>query len=111
MEVIVEKSTKKLWADKVSPEQIIRWKAEYGGVFGYTTTDDKWCLLGQPSLMILDACRTLAGGSGIKFDMALVDNCWLAGDEELKTEDKYRMGLFDWLGGIIKKVDGELEEL
>ena len=41
----------------------------------------------------------------------LLENCWLDGDKELLKDDKYRMGLFDWLGVIIKKVEGRLEEL
>lgn len=92
-------------------EQIEAYKKQYGTVFKYTAKDGKSCLLRSPDLTILDACRTISGGSSVKFDAALVDNCWIDGDPELKTVDKYRMGLFDWLGGIIKKVDGELEEL
>jgi hypothetical protein len=92
-------------------EQIKKYKEEYGSIFKYTAKDGKSCLLRSPSLEIIDACRTISGSSSIKFDIALVDNCWIDGDVELKTVDKYRMGLFDWLGGIINKIDGELEEL
>lgn len=91
--------------------KIAEYKKEYGSVFRYTAKDGKSCLLRSPDLTILDACRTISGGSSVKFDIALLDNCWIDGDEELKTVDKYKMGLFDWLGGIIQKVDGELEEL
>jgi hypothetical protein len=91
--------------------QIQEYKKQYGGVFKYTAKDSKSCILRSPDLKILDACRTISGGSSIKFDEALLNNCWLAGDEELKTVDKYKIGLFDWLGGIIQKIEGELEEL
>ncbi|MBI9055521.1 MAG: hypothetical protein JEY96_16985 [Bacteroidales bacterium] len=91
--------------------QIKKYKDDFGGVYKYTTKDGKSCLLRSPDLNILDACRTISGGSSIKFDKALLDNCWLEGDEELRTIDKYQIGLFDWLGGIIQKVDGALEEL
>lgn len=94
-----------------SKEKIKKYKDQFGGVYKYTAKDGKACLLRSPDLNILDACRTISGGSSIKFDKALLDNCWLEGDEELKTVDKYQIGLFDWLGGIIQKVDGELEEL
>lgn len=92
-------------------EQIKKYKGEHGTLYRYTADDGKSCLLRSPDLNILDACRTVSGGSSIKFDKALVENCWVDGDEELKTVDKYQMGLFDWLGGIIQKVDGQLEEL
>ncbi len=94
-----------------TPEQIAAYKAQYGNVFRYTSKDGKCCLLKSPDLQVIDACRVISGGSSIKFDIALVDNCWIAGDEELKTKDAYRIGLFEWLGSIIKRVDGELEEL
>jgi len=96
---------------KFTKEQIQAYKAKYGNLYKYTASDGKSCLLRSPNLEILDACRTISGGSSIKFDKALVDNCWVDGDKELRTLDKYQMGLFDWLGGIIDKVDGELEQL
>lgn len=96
---------------KFTKAQIEEFKKKYGSVFQYTTKDGKSCLLRSPDLNILDACRTISGGSSIKFDEALLSNCWIAGDEELKTVDKYKIGLFDWLGGIIQKIEGELEEL
>ena len=95
----------------VSKEQVAIWKKQYDGVFKYTASDGKSCYLRNPDLDVLDACRTISAGSSIKFDKAMVDNCWLAGDEELRTVDKYKMGLYEWLGGIIKKVSGKLEEL
>lgn len=92
-------------------QRIAQLKQLNGAVYLYMAEDGKYCLLKAPDLMILDACKTISGGSSIKFDCALVDNCWIEGDSELKTVDKYRIGLHDWLGGLIKKVDGMLEEL
>lgn len=96
---------------RFTPEIIAQFKKEHGSIFKYTSTDGKECILKSPTLQIIDACRTVSGGSSIKFDDALVQNCWVDGDLELKTVDKYKMGLFDWLGGIIQKVSGQLEEL
>ena len=92
-------------------EQIAAYKQRHGSVFRYTATDGKSCLLKAPTLQVIDACRALSGGSAVRFDAALVENCWIAGDEEFKKDDAYRLGLFEWLGNIIKKVDGCLEEL
>ena len=92
-------------------QQIDAYKAKYGDVFQYTTTDKKSALFRTPDLMTLDACRTVSGGSSIKFDKALVENCWIDGDVELKTEDKYLMGLFDWTAALIVRIDGQLEKL
>ena len=97
--------------ERFGKDQIALWKKQYSKIFGYASEDGKMCVLHSPDLMTLDACKTIAGNSGIKFDIALTDNCWLAGDEELRNDDKYRIGLFDWLGVIIVKVEGELGEL
>lgn len=101
----------KKFKSKWTKEQIEQYKKQYGSIFKYTSDDGKQCLLKSPDLVTLDACRTISEGSSIKFDKALVDNCWIDGDQEMKTEDKYLMGLFDWLGAIITKVDGQLDEL
>lgn len=80
-------------------------------MYQYKTKCGKSCLLKSPDLEVIDACRTISGGSSIKFDKALVENCWINGDNDLRTVPKYQLGLFDWLGAIIEKVDGELEKL
>lgn len=100
-----------LFEEKYGSDQLTLWKKQYGNIFGYVSHDGLSCVLRSPDLNIIDACRAIAGNSAVKFDTALVDNCWLAGDEELRSQDKYRMGLFDWLGVIITKVEGELGEL
>lgn len=92
-------------------EQITEFKNKYGDVHHYKAKDGKACLLKSPDLETIDACRTISGGSSIKFDKALVENCWVAGDAEFKTVTRYQLGLFDWLGAIIDKVDGEMEKL
>ncbi|MDR2009219.1 MAG: hypothetical protein LBQ22_01905 [Bacteroidales bacterium] len=104
------KTNKEFFIEKYGEAQISAWKQQYGNIFCYKTTDGKSCVLRPADLITLDACRVTAGRSSIKFDMALVENCWLGGDKELLSIDKYRMGLFDWLGGIIQKIEGELEE-
>lgn len=96
---------------KFTKEQIAAFKKQHGNVHHYKTKDGKSCLLKSPDLEVIDACRTISGGSSIKFDKALVENCWIAGDEDFKSVTKYQLGLFDWLGSIIDKVDGEMEKL
>ena len=106
-----QKVSKKTLPPGITEEKIAAWKKEYGNIFLYKSVDGKYCILRNPTLQILDACRAASGGSSIKFDSFLVENTWVEGDPVFKTDDAYRMGLFDWLGGIIKKVEGELEEL
>lgn len=94
-------------------EQTEGWIKQYGKgyVWIYKTKDGKSCVLRTPDLTIIDACRTISGGRSTWFDIALVENCWLAGDEVFKKDTKYQLGLHDWLGKLIVKVDGQMEEL
>lgn len=96
---------------ELTEEQIAELKKQHGLVFRYTSEDGKSCLLKSPDLKTIDMCRVLSGGSAIQFDTAMVENCWIDGDPEFRTSDAHRMGLYEWLGGIIKRVDGQLEEL
>ena len=87
------------------------WKSQYGKVFGYVSTDGKTGVFRTPDMTILDLCSTIAKGSQVKYDQALIANCWLGGDEELKTETKYILGLKEWLADLIEVVNGEMVEL
>jgi hypothetical protein len=91
--------------------QLEKWRSTYGNLYGYTSSDGKAAILRAPDIKILDACSVGSHGSDIEFDRLLLLNCWLAGDEALKTEAKYILGVRDWLGNIIEKVYGEMVEL
>lgn len=91
--------------------QIESWKKQYGKIFGYKSEDGKMGVFRTPDLIILDLCATIAKGSNIKYTQALIENCWLGGDEELKTDTKYILGLKDWSAELIEVVSGELSEL
>lgn len=92
-------------------DKIKALKAKHGKLFLYETKDGKSCLLASPTLKIIDACRTIAGGSSIRFNNAIVENCWVDGDEEIRTSDRYLLGLFDELDMIFDIVQGSLREL
>ncbi len=94
-----------------SEAQIQQYKKDHGRIFRYRSDDGKEAILKSPSLQTIDACRAISNRSPLKFDQALAENCWVDGDKELLTVDKYRAGLYDWLASIIDKVSGQLEEL
>ncbi len=96
---------------KFTAEKIKLLKEKHGKVFLYETTDGKSCVLSTPTLKIIDACRSISGGSAIRFKNAIVENCWVDGDEEIKSTDKYLLGLFDQLDMIFDIVEGSLKEL
>lgn len=94
-----------------SQDQIAKWKKEFGSVFEYKTEDNKVGYFRSPNLVILDACKTMTGKSSIKFNTMLTENCWLGGDEAIKKEDQYLLGLFEFLAEIIIVKSGEFKRL
>jgi hypothetical protein len=98
----------------INTGQIDLWKQQYGDIYEYVVKDEGKELKGYlhtPSLLVLDACKMASGKSDLKFQEALVSNCWLGGDKELVEKDEYRAGLYKWLGMLIKIVDGELKKV
>jgi len=95
----------------LSQEEINQLKKQHGAIFQYNSTDGKMAIFKSPDFQILDACKSVCGKNGMKFNKMLVENCWIQGDEELKTNEEYLLGIFDWISGIIKKKEGILTEL
>lgn len=86
-------------------------KQKYGNIFRYTTSDGKVAYFKSPNLTILDYCKTVSNGSNVKFNKLLAENCFVEGDKEIITEEKYLLGLFEFLPSIIDFVTGELVRL
>lgn len=96
-------------------EQIAKWKKEHGTVFRYRAKKEgeapKVGYFKKISPEALDAYEALQRRSKLQADNVIIENCWLGGDEELVKNDDYRMGLRDWLGLLLVKVEGEMAEL
>ena len=98
----------------VTQEQIGRWKAQYGKVFKYTATDGekKWeGYFKSITPEVLDAYENASRRSKLAGDTVIIENCWLGGDEEVKKRDDLSLGLRDWLGLLLVKIEGEMSEL
>lgn len=90
--------------------QIDAWKKKYGDVFAYQT-DGKSCYLHRPSRTTIAAASVVGKDDPFKFAEIILANCWIDGDEELRTEDRYFMGLSQKLSEIIEVKVGELKKL
>lgn len=98
----------------VTEEQIARWKAIHGKVFKYTAKDGEKEYTGYFKLItpeVLDAYEKMAKKSRLQGDTVVMESCWLGGDEEVKKRDDLSLGLRDWLGLLLVKVEGEMLEL
>lgn len=95
---------------EITKEVIDGWKNQYEKVVKYATEDGKVAYFRNPDLKTADAAAAIASTSPIK-SMIIAKNCFLGGDEEVITDEKYIFGLGNHLRALIVKVEGELSEL
>jgi hypothetical protein len=97
---------------KVSASTIAEWKEKYPtGVFAYTTDDGKRAYLHAPTRKTLSAAATIGKSDPLKYNEILLANCWLDGDEDIKTDDRYFLGISAKLAELVQIKEGELEKL
>lgn len=94
----------------VTKEQIKQWKAKYKEVF-VLRVDDKVAYLRTPDRATLSYASTLATKDPVKFNEAILTNCWLGGDEEIKTDDALFLSASSKLGELIQIKEATLEKL
>ena len=94
----------------VKKEQIKQWKAKYKEVF-VLRVDDKVAYLRTPDRATLSYASTLATKDPMKFNEAILTNCWLGGDEEIKTDDALFLSASSKLGELIQIKEATLEKL
>ena len=94
----------------VTKEQIKQWKAKYKEVF-VLRVDDKVAYLRTPDRATLSYASTLATKDPMKFNEAILTNCWLGGDEEIKTDDALFLSASSKIGELIQIKEATLEKL
>ena len=95
---------------EATAEQIARWKEQHGKVYKITV-DGKVCYLKRPSRKVLSYATAAGKDDPLKFNEAVLRECWLGGDEVIKTDDALFMGVGARLADIIEIKQAELEEL
>lgn len=94
-------------------EQIEQWKKDFGGVYRLEY-DDKRCWIRDPLNDINVMKRGMSAmqkGSISLFTETIINNCFLAGDEEIKSEEKYINGLEDDISEITEIPDAEVTKV
>lgn len=98
-------------------EQIAQWKTQFGKVFKIEVTlndDPNTLKIGyykKPDRKILSAAMRFGNNDPMKFNETLATNCWLAGDEELKTNDDYFIAASTKFGELIQVGEASIKEL
>jgi len=95
---------------KPTQAQIKEWKAEYGDIFKIAV-EDKIAYLHSPDRKTLSYATSVGGKDPLKFNEIILNNCWLDGDEEIKTKDAYFLAVSGKLADIIQVKEAKLEKL
>lgn len=95
---------------KVTNEQIQEWKKKHGTVY-QITVDGRECFLKRPSRKTIGYASAAGKDDPIKFNEVVLRDCWLGGDEEIKTDDVLFMSVSGELASIIELKQVELKKL
>jgi hypothetical protein len=90
-------------------EQIASWKKEHGDIF-QVEVDDSVCYLKKPDRKTMSYVATV-GNNPIRANEALLQNCWLGGDDSIKTDDEKFFGVSAKLNEIVQIKDAEITKL
>ncbi|ASZ11096.1 hypothetical protein KTO58_19755 [Chitinophaga pendula] len=94
----------------IDQAQIDAWKAEYEEVWRLTVAG-KVGFLKMPTRKILSYAYVAAKTDPFKFPETIINECWIAGDEELKTNDKLLMSASAHVEKMVQMEEAELVKL
>jgi hypothetical protein len=95
---------------KATKEQIEQWKAKHGSVF-CIKVEDRACYLKKPSRRALGYASVAGKDNPMKFNEAILNDCWLDGDSDIKTDDTLFLSVSAKIAELIQVKEAELEEL
>ena len=100
----------------VTQAQVDEWKQKHGIVHVITVGDEddggaKTCYLRKPTRKDLGHASTIGKKDPMKFNLSLLENCWLGGDTEIKTDDDYFMGAVQVIEEIITFKTASLKKI
>lgn len=96
---------------KATEEQIQEWKKEYGDIYCIETDNGQIAYLSDPmrKLVVMKALLAAILKGTFEFVDTLINNCWIAGDTTIKSDDKVKAGLYDQVKDIIEIPDADVQ--
>lgn len=94
---------------QATEEQVAQWKAKYNAVYTIKA-DGKICYVHKPDRKTLSYISTLQNNP-VKMAECMLNNCWLGGCEDFKTDDELFFGTCQQLGGLVQIKRAELSKL
>lgn len=95
---------------KITDEQIKAWKKQHGDIFKLQI-EDKVAYLKKPDRKTMSYATSVASKDPMKFNEIMLNGCWLAGDEEIKTDDSLFLSAAAKIAELIEVKEAELEKL
>lgn len=95
---------------QATPEQIEAWKRQYGDIFA-VTVGDGICYLKKPSRKALGYATFASKSDPLKFNEVILNECWIDGDESIRTDDSKFLGLSGVLSELIEVKEAEIKKL
>lgn len=93
----------------MTTEQIEKWKAQHGAVYKIEV-EGSVAYLKKPDRKTMSLVATLADNP-VRANEALLNNCWLGGDEDIKTDDEKFFGVSARLAELIQIKQAEITKL
>lgn len=91
--------------------QINAWKAEHGEIFYFKVGNDKECYLKKPSRQTMSYAAVAAQTDPLQYNEVILNECWLAGDEVIKTDTGLFLSISQYLPGLVQMVEVEMVKL
>lgn len=94
---------------EITEEQIAQWKKKHGDVFKITV-GGKEAYLHKPDRKTLGYASQYKDNP-IRMAEAILQNCWIDGDQEIKTDDELFLGACQKLGALVQIKEAELVKI
>lgn len=100
---------------QATAEQIKAWKDKHGDVFAIKVDDEDEqthvCYLRTPKRKDLSAASVAGKVDPLKFNEVILRQCWLGGDETIRTDDRLFLAVSGKIPDIIEIGEAELVKL
>lgn len=96
--------------EEIKDTQIEAWKRQWGDVFKITV-EDSVCYLRKPDRQTIKAVATLSQNDPIRSSEIMLENCWIVGDEAIKTDDAKFLAVAGQMAALVEVKTAELKKL
>lgn len=95
---------------EVSEKQIKAWKEEHGNIYKFIV-GEKVCYLRKPTRRAISYASVAGQTDPLKYNEILLDDCWIAGDEEIKTDNGLFLSISNHLAALVEIKEVEMVKL